>query len=133
MLGNPKETKETIIETINVIKEVNADTETIFYCTAFPNTKFWQLALEKGLIGKAVKGYKCAADEDIIEEYFMLLGENSEKVRTNFSDELSDEELEEMGAWATQELLSLNKRHPKFLKEPHTGDLRIKGAVQASL
>lgn len=133
MIGNPSETEETIRETIDVMKEINADTETVFYTTAFPGTPFWDLALEKGLIHKCVKGYVGVATDNIIEEYFMMLGENSEKIRTNFSTEISDQKLEELGAWMTQELKSLNKRHPGLIQEPHTGDVKVKSAHQADL
>ena len=129
MVGSPGETEETIMETVNFCKEHEIDVETIFYTTAFPGTPFWTLALEKGLIGKAAIGKKCEADDSIIEQYFKKLGENSEEVRTNFSDELSDERLAELGTWATEELGSKNRRHP------HTGERQIKivGAAKADL
>jgi anaerobic magnesium-protoporphyrin IX monomethyl ester cyclase len=129
MVGSPGETKETIKETVDFCKKHNIDVETIFYTTAFPGTPFWQLALDKGLIGKAVTGKKCDADDSIIEEYFKRLGENSEEVRTNFSDELSDDQLIELGVWATDELGSKNRRHP------HTGEIQLKptGAAKADI
>ena len=129
MVGSPGETEETIKETVNFCKKNKIPVETIFYTTAFPGTPFWYLALEKGLIGKAATGKKCKADDDIIEKYFKRLGENSEDVRTNFSDELSDEKLIEMGLWATEQLGSKNRRHP------HTGEIEIKavGAAKADI
>jgi len=129
MIGSPGETEETIKETVDFCKKYDIDVETIFYTTAFPGTPFWKLALDKGLIGKAVTGEKCDADDYILECYFKKLGENSEAVRTNFSDELSDERLIELGVWATDELGSKNRRHP------HTGERQMKpaGAAKADL
>lgn len=120
MIGSPGETRQTVQETVDFCLKHNVAVETIFYTCAFPGTPFFDLALEKGLIGKAVKGYKCEADDDIIEQYFEKLGENSEAVRTNFSDELSDEELVELGNYATDVLGSKNKRHP------HSGEYEPK-------
>ena len=129
MIGSPGETEQTIRETVTFCKKHDIDVETIFYTTAFPGTPFWNLALDKGLIGKAVKGYNCKATDDIVEQYLMRLGENSEAVRTNFSDELSDRELIDLGNWATEELGSKNRRHP------HTGEIQMKavGAAKADL
>jgi len=129
MVGSPGETEETIKETVAFCQKHNIDVETIFYTTAFPGTPFWNLALEKKLIGKAVTGEKCDADDAIIEQYFKKLGENSEEVRTNFSDELTDERLIELGVWATETLGSKNRRHP------HTGERQMKpvGAAKADI
>ena len=107
IIGSPGETEETIKETVDFCLKHNIDVETIFYT----------IAIDKGLIGKAVTGKKCPADDDILEKYFMLLGENSEEVRTNFSDVLTDKRLIELGNWATDVLGSKNRRHP------HTGDV----------
>ena len=124
MIGNIGETKETIQETIDFCKKSNISVETIFFAQSFPGTPYWEEALKRGLIGEAVKGYKCEANDDIIEEYFMKLGESSENVLTNFSKTLSNEDLIKMGANATEVLSSMNKRHPGLKKEPHTGDLK---------
>ena len=134
MIGSPGETKETIEETVEFCREHNIDVETIFYTTAFPGTPFWNLALEKGLISKAAIGEVCQANDEILEKYFLKLGENSEEVRTNFSDELSDEELVNLGIWATNTLDSKNRRHPGSV-DPHTGEtlLRPVGAARADL
>ena len=129
MVGSPGETEETIKETVEFCQKYEINVETIFYTTAFPGTPFWGLALKKGLIGKAVTGERCEATDDIIEQYFKKLGENSEEVRTNFSDELSDEKLIKLTVWATEVLGSKNRRHP------HTGERQIKavGAAKADL
>ena len=132
MIGSPNETKETIQETIDFCLKHNIDVETIFYTTAFPGTPFWELANSKQLISKLVRGYKCDANNDDFEKYFELLGENSQRCRTNFSDTLTDEELIKEGNRATQILGSKNKRHPKVF-DPHTGDRIALGAEMADL
>jgi len=93
---------------------------------------FWELALEKGLIKKAVSGEKGPADDDIIEQYFLLLGEQGDAVRTNFSD-LPDEEIVELSWWAVNELGAQNT-----VRHPHTGEVQdrtsgIRGATKADL
>jgi len=120
MFGSPGETKETIQETIDFCKENDVDVETIFYITAFPATKLWDIALSRGLISKFVTGdFTSVMTYDILETYILSLGENSEMVRTNFSDVLSDDELISLGHYATEILGSKNKRHP------HVGDKEI--------
>jgi len=120
MLGSPGETKETVKETIDFCIENDVDVETIFYTTAFPGTKLWSMAVDRGLISKFVVGDSTVKlNDDIIEEYILSLGENSEMVRTNFSDSLTDEELVVLGNYATNVLGSKNKRHP------HVGDVEL--------
>ena len=103
-----------------------------FFTTAYPATKFWDLALEKGLIRKAVTGEKGEADDDIIEEYFLRLGEQGEAIRTNFSD-LTDEEVLELSWWAIDELGAQNT-----IRHPHTGEEQprkpaVRGSARADL
>lgn len=128
MIGSPGETKETVQETVTVCKKIGLKPEVFFFTTAYPATSFWDLALEKGLIGKAVTGKKCPADEDMIEQYFLRLGEQSEEVRTNFSD-LPDEEIVELSWWAVDELGAQNT-----VRHPHSGDeqKRIKPAIRGA-
>ncbi len=113
MIGSPGETRGTVEETVDFCKKHSIDTETVFFTTAYPGTPFWDLALDKGLIGKVTTGKLCEATDDMIENYFLQLGENSEKVRTNFSDELSDEELMELQQWMVDELGAKNIRTAK--------------------
>jgi radical SAM superfamily enzyme YgiQ (UPF0313 family) len=115
MIASPGETKQTIQETVDFCKRVGLKPEVFFFTTAYPATAFWQLALDKGLIRKAVTGEKGPADDDIIEQYFLRLGEQGQEVRTNFSD-LPDEEIVELAVWASNELGA-----PKALLE-HTND-----------
>lgn len=115
MIASPGETKETIQETVDFCKRVGLKPEVFFFTTAYPATAFWQLALDKGLIRKAVTGEKGPADDDIIEQYFLRLGEQGQEVRTNFSD-LPDEEILDLAMWASNELGA-----PKTIR-PHTGD-----------
>ena len=132
MIGSPGETRETVEETVEVCKKIELSPEVFFFTTAYPATKFWHLALEKGLIAKAVTGKKGPADDDIIEEYFLRLGEQGDAIRTNFSD-LPDEEVVELSWWAIEELGAQNT-----VRHPHTGDLQerkpvMRGASQADL
>ena len=85
-----------------------------------------------GLICKAVTGEKGPADDDIIEEYFLRLGEQGDDVRTNFSD-LSDEEIIELSWWAISELGAQNT-----VRHPHSGEMQdrtqaVRGATKADL
>ena len=116
MIASPGETRETVKETVEFCKKVGLKPEVFFFTTAYPATKFWDLALEMGLIRKAVTGEKGPADEDIVEQYFLKLGEQGEAVRTNFSD-LPDEEIIELSWWAVTELGAQNT-----VRHPHTGE-----------
>ena len=128
MIGSPGETPETVKETVELCKRIGLRPEVFFFTTAYPGTPFWKLALEKGLVRKAVTGEKGPADDAIIEEYFMLLGEQGEKVRTNFSD-LDDKEIEELSWWAIKELGAQNT----VARHPHTGDVEVRPASGATL
>ncbi len=132
MIASPGETADTVRETVEFCKKVDLKPEVFFFTTAYPGTSFWDLALEKGLIRKAVTGEKGPADEDIIEQYFLRLGEQGEEVRTNFSD-LPDEEIIDLSWWAVNELGGQNK-----LRHPHTGDAQerkraARGATRADV
>jgi len=116
MIASPGETRETVRETVEFCKKVGLNPEVFFFTTAYPATKFWDLALEMGLIRKAVTGEKGPADDDMIEQYFLKLGEQGEAVRTNFSD-LPDEEIMELSWWAVTELGAQNT-----VRHPHTGE-----------
>ena len=132
MIGSPGETRETVRETVELCREIGLAPEVFFFTTAYPATAFWQLALDKGLIAKAVTGEKGPADDDIIEEYFIKLGEQGEQVRKNFSD-LADEEVVELSWWAVEELGAQNT-----FRHPHTGDVekrkpQLRTASQADI
>ena len=116
MIASPGETRETVQETVDFCRKVGLRPEVFFFTTAYPATSFWDLALEMGLIRKAVTGEKGPADDDIIEQYFLKLGEQGEAVRTNFSD-LPDEEIIELSWWAVTELGAQNT-----VRHPHTGE-----------
>jgi len=118
MIASPGESEKTVKETVDFCKKVGLAPEVFFFTTAYPATPFWDLALEKGLIGKAVTGKNCEADDDIIEQFFIKLGEQGDEVRTNFSD-LSDEKIIDLSWWAVQELGAQNT-----LRHPHTGDIQ---------
>ncbi len=133
MIGSPGETRETVQETVDFCKKVGLKPEVFFFTTAYPATSFWDLALEKGLIRKAVMGEKGPANDDIIEEYFLKLGEQGEQVRTNFSD-LPDEEIAELSWWAVNGLGAQNKiRHPHSGEEQDLKKPSIRGATKADL
>jgi radical SAM superfamily enzyme YgiQ (UPF0313 family) len=132
MIGSPGETQETVQETVDFCRKVGLHPEVFFFTTAYPATSFWQLALDRGLIRKAATGEKGPADDDIIEQYFIRLGEQGEEVRTNFSD-LPDEEIVELSWWAVNELGAQNT-----LRHPHTGEQQarregVRGATRADL
>lgn len=132
MIGSPGETRETVRDTVEFCRRVGLKPEVFFFTTAYPATAFWDLALEKGLIRKAVTGEKGPADEDIVEQYFIRLGEQGEQVRTNFSD-LPDEEIVELSWWAINELGAQN-----VVRHPHTGDMQerssaVRGATRADV
>lgn len=127
MAGSPGETAETMRESVEFCQRTGLKPSVWFYTTAYPGTTFWQLALDKGLIRQAVDGVRGPATADIIEEYFLRLGEQGEAVRTNFSD-LPDEEIEALAKWAVAEL---NPAAGRF-REPHSGDL-VRGATRADV
>ncbi len=132
MIASPGETADTVRETVEFCKKVGLKPEVFFFTTAYPGTSFWDLALEKGLIRKAATGEKGPADEDIVEQYFLRLGEQGEEVRTNFSD-LPDEEIVELSWWAVSELGAQNT-----VRHPHTGEPQerrqaVRGATRADV
>ena len=127
MAGSPGETEETMRESVEFCKRTGLKPSVWFFTTAYPGTTFWQLALERGLIRKAVDGIRGPADDDIIEQYFLRLGEQGEAVRTNFSD-LPDDEIEALAKWAVAEL---NPAAGRF-REPHSGDV-VRGATRADV
>jgi radical SAM superfamily enzyme YgiQ (UPF0313 family) len=134
MIASPGETAHTVQETVDFCKKVGLKPEVFFFTTAYPGTTFWDLALEKGLIRKAVTGEKGPADEDMIEQYFLRLGEQGEEVRTNFSD-LPDEEIVDLSWRAVTELGGQNT-----LRHPHTGEQQertrtraVRGATRADV
>lgn len=51
VIGSPSETRETINETINFLKEVNACRYSLNYLIPLPETRIWKYVEEKGLIG----------------------------------------------------------------------------------
>lgn len=133
MIASPGETRETVQETVDFCRRVGLRPEVFFFTTAYPATTFWQLALERGLIAKAVTGRLGAADEDMIEEYLIRLGEQGEQVRTNFSD-LPDEEVVELSWWAIHELGAQNTvRHPHTGEEQPKAKPAVRGATVADL
>ncbi len=127
MFGSPGETAQTIQETVDLCKAIPHVPEVIFFTTAYPGTTFWNLALNKGLIRKAVTGEVGEADDSVIEHYLLKLGEQGDAVRTNFSD-LPDEELLRLTYKATEDLQAQNlHRHPmnsraSMMKETITTD-----------
>lgn len=132
IIGSPGETQETIQETVDLCRQIGLAPEVFFFTTAYPGTAFWDLAMEKGLIKKAVTGQLGPADDDIVEQYFLLLGEQGDTVRTNFSD-LSDDEIVELSWWAVNELGAQNT-----VRHPHTGESQVRipevrGASRADL
>jgi radical SAM superfamily enzyme YgiQ (UPF0313 family) len=54
MIGNPSETKEDILKTINFAKKLNPDYVHITITMPFPATRLYYLALNKGIISKDV-------------------------------------------------------------------------------
>jgi anaerobic magnesium-protoporphyrin IX monomethyl ester cyclase len=133
MIGSPGETKETVQETVEFCKRVGLKPEVFFFTTAYPATSFWQLAMDRGLIRKAVTGEPGPADDGIVEEYLVRLGEQGEEMRTNFSD-LPDEEIIELSWKAITELGAQN-----IVRHPHTGEQQslkrpaVRGATKADL
>jgi radical SAM superfamily enzyme YgiQ (UPF0313 family) len=132
MIASPGETADTVRETVDFCKKVGLRPEVFFFTTAYPGTSFWDLAQEKGLIQKAVTGEKGLADEDMIERYFLRLGEQGEEVRTNFSD-LPDQEIVDLSWWAVSELGAQNT-----VRHPHTGEEQerkqaVRGATRADV
>ncbi len=126
MIASPGETKQTVQETVDFCRKVGLKPEVFFFTTAYPATTFWQVALDRGLIRKAVTGERGPADEDIIEQYFLRLGEQGDAVRTNFSD-LPDEEIIELSWWAVNELGAQNT-----VRHPHTGEEQPRAAVRGA-
>ena len=126
MVGSPGETPETVRETVDLCRDIGLAPEVFFFTTAYPATSFWQLALDKGLIGKAVTGELGPANDDIIEQYFLKLGEQGEEVRTNFSD-MPDEQVVELSWLAVSELGAQNT-----VRHPHTGEVQERGQVRSA-
>ena len=132
MIGSPGESAHTVQETIDFCRKVGLKPEVFFFTTAYPGTTFWDLALDRGLIRKAVTGELGPADEDIIEQYFLRLGEQGEEVRTNFSD-LPDEEIIDLSWRAVTELGGQNTvRHP-HTGEPQSRTKAVRGATRADV
>ena len=133
MIGSPGESRQTVQETVDFCRKVGLKPEVFFFTTAYPATTFWQVALDKGLITKAVTGRLGPADEEMIEQYLVRLGEQGEEVRTNFSD-LPDEEVVDLSWWAITELGAQNT-----VRHPHTGETQklekpaVRGASKADL
>jgi anaerobic magnesium-protoporphyrin IX monomethyl ester cyclase len=126
MIGSPGETQETVRETVDLCKDIGLAPEVFFFTTAYPATAFWQLALDKGLIAKAVTGTLGPANDDMIERYFLKLGEQGEEVRTNFSD-MPDQEVIDLSWWAVSELGAQNT-----VRHPHTGEEQKRGEVRTA-
>ncbi|HKZ48087.1 MAG TPA: radical SAM protein, partial [Thermoplasmata archaeon] len=120
MIASPGETRETVQETVDFCRRVGLRPEVLFFTTAYPATSYWKLALDMGLIRKAVTGEKGPADDDMIEQYFLKLGEQGEAVRTNFSD-LPDEEIIDLSWWAINALGAQN-----VVRHPHTGEVQVR-------
>lgn len=100
MIGAPGENRSTIRETIDFCKELDLAPEVIFFCTPYPGTELYEMALKAGKIKNE-------------EEYVLNLGEQGEKIMVNFS-ELNDEELFEEQQHMIRELNAWNKiRHPE--------------------
>lgn len=79
MIGFPGETRETIRETVNFIKEMDLSLEGgFFFTTPYPGTLLWKYAKEKGLIPD---------DEALISNY----GEMSQKLLVNFTNFTNEE------------------------------------------
>ena len=133
MIGSPGESPATVRETVDFCKKVGLKPEVFFFTTAYPATTFWDLAMKKGLITKAVTGQAGPADEEMVERYLVRLGEQGEEVRTNFSD-MPDEEVIELSWQAIKELGAQNT-----VRHPHTGEVQkmrkpsVRGATQADL
>jgi len=132
MIGSPGETKSTVQETVDFCRKVGLKPEVFFFTTAYPGTSFWDLAMNKGLIRKAVTGQPGPADEDMVEQYFLRLGEQGEEVRTNFSD-LPDQDVIDLSWWAVTELGGQNT-----VRHPHTGEQQkrtqaVRGASRADV
>ena len=133
MIGSPGESKQTMQETVDFCRKVGLRPEVFFFTTAYPATTFWQVALDRGLITKAVTGTPGPADEDMIEQYLIRLGEQGESVRTNFSD-LPDEDVVELSWWAINELGAQNTvRHPHTGEEQARTKPTIRGATRADI
>ena len=133
MIGSPGESADTIRETVEFCKRVGLKPEVFFFTTAYPATSFWKLALDKGLVTKAVTGQLGPANEEIVEEYLIRLGEQGEQIRTNFSD-LPDEEVVELSWWAINELGAQNTvRHPHTGEEQMLKKPTVRGATRADL
>ena len=131
MIGSPGETADSVRETVELCQRVGLQPEGFFFTTAYPATAFWHLALERGLIRKAVTGVAGPANDDIMEQYFLRLGEQGDSVRTNFSD-LPDEEIVRLSWEAISQLGAQN-----VFRHPHTGETQrrdvIRGATHADV
>ena len=95
MIGYPRETEETVQETIDFCKELGLTPEVIFFLTPYPGTELYEMALKAGKI----------RDE---ETYLLGLGEQGEKVRVNFTS-YTDEELRAIQERLIRELDAWNK------------------------
>jgi anaerobic magnesium-protoporphyrin IX monomethyl ester cyclase len=73
MIGYPGETDETIRETEEFCRELELAPEVIFFATAYPGTRLYEYAKERGLITDEVA-------------YISSLWEQGEKIAINFTD-----------------------------------------------
>lgn len=126
-----RETRQTVQETIDVCGKVRLKPELFFFTTAYAATRFRGLALEKGLIEKTVTGERGPADDDIIEQYFLGLGEQGQEVRTNLSY-LPNKEIVEPFWWAVRALGTQNT-----VRHLHTGEAQkssgVRGVTRAAV
>ena len=58
IVGHPRETLDDIQETVRMIRRLKLDSIGVAIATPFPNTKWWRIAEEKGLVGSDIEWEK---------------------------------------------------------------------------
>lgn len=126
ILGMPPETKETIRETVEVYKEVNAyryHVNRFFFATPYPGTELYTQMVAAGKIGDEIK-------------YFEKLSERGDAVDfcVNCTETLSDAELIQIKKEIEEEVFQdFMKKHPIYAYKQFLDQKTPWGKIQSTL
>jgi len=101
IVGSPRETDETIQESIDFCKRMGVIPTAVFFMTPYPGTPLWRM-----LLSNDKKFREMALDIDRLEEWILTLNEQGERMAWNCSGapdekayEWHQKFIEETGAW----------------------------------
>jgi radical SAM superfamily enzyme YgiQ (UPF0313 family) len=117
MIGNPTETKEEMLETLNFFKNNNIKIATLNITTPLPGTEIWEIAKNKGIVNEDMDWSKFFDSLDHPEDQIYI----NEKVPHDefikiFNDFRSEIIKRAMGNW--QKSASLKDMLIKFFRHP---------------